>query len=328
MLRLLLLSVVLGVTLSSAISLWADTISNTGTGIEINPWHLVDECAEKTNDLRLINDDRSPTDSEDTSESDPLDIEFSIGTVCPELISLVESSPLAVGVQGSFADLYLSDVENILTLEEFYAQPRGGQAMDRQSLHSIIEALPLAPVELSLVDQAWRWLRDFFSSQEGSAPEWLDFSISKEQAQFVQYLVGGALVLAALFIVINEIRLSHRRRSQQYENYRGTTHRPSAQNLTDIHNAPLAEQPSKILERLLAALEARKLIRVDLTRTHRDVMRLQLPPVTDTLHEVACTAEGQVYGSKAASAEEIRVLHEALAEAEQAIPLMKQHDRA
>ena len=186
-----------------------------------------------------------------------------------------------------------------------YAEAAAGPLLEETLLESVLAelTLPETAAELTFWEELEKWLARYLGEQSDPVlPEWLrSFRLPEETALWVFYISCALIVLLAMGIVGNEIRLARGRR-------KGPETQTAAEAETEA--AGFAEspdsEPTSLLE-LPAWLLGRLIVRLGLslrsTRgdslTHRELVQAGqgLPgEVTDPLGALARTAERIRYG--------------------------------
>lgn len=184
-----------------------------------------------------------------------------------------------------------------------YAEPASGPLLEETLLESVLTGLtlPEASAELSLWEELERWLSKYLDDQSGPVlPEWLrSLRLPEETALWVFYISCALIVLLALAIVGNEIRLARGRRKGPVAKTGAEIEAARFAESPDSEPTSLLELPAWLLSRLIARLGLRLSGARGDSLTHRELVQAgqSLPEeVTEPLGALARTAERIRYG--------------------------------
>lgn len=220
-------------------------------------------------------------------EDEAPDAVLLIQDVCPDLVAVLARSPWAPALEDEVIGwMTPGDAVALLTLEEAYSS--AGRPQGRPSIESLAAALAALPPfdpppELSLWDQIVLFLEDLFGVDgEGGnwLPDWLrNLALPDSWTEIAVWAIGAAIVLAAVAVVLNELRHAgfftrvgrgERGGGRDPVFERG---RKLPLTLENVRAAPTAEQPALLLGLVLARLRSRygRIFGDELT--HRELVR-------------------------------------------------------
>jgi hypothetical protein len=249
-------------------------------------------------------------------------IPYGLETDCPGLSAALEevgaSDWLSWRQRGLLTRDSLADM--VWLIERYRRAPAAAQPIDPASLAQILSDLHEEPPARppGLMERLRHWLRAWLERQsEGDS--WLDrwlreFEVSRGVTLTIVYGLAALVVISALGIVFNELRLEgafggharRRRAAGGVASLAGAEGVPPT--LADLEAAPLHERPSLLLRLLVASLVRRGRLTADRSLTHRElVVRARLDDASqrDCLARVSSAAERIVYSGSAPAAAEI-----------------------
>lgn len=209
-----------------------------------------------------------------------------LADVCPNLALELQSGAWAPTLGAVRADdLTSRQFEELVDLIEDYERAPREAALAVEQLAAFVEALPpFEPVaEVSLWDQIREWIRNRLGfddpDRNGGLIEWLrNLSIPEEWVRTIVYVLGVSIVIAALVVFVNELRVSGMLGGDQSRaQLRATTSILPAWakrlplTFEGVRRAPPARQPALLLSMLVERLQARFGDAVRASLTHREL---------------------------------------------------------
>lgn len=204
---------------------------------------------------------------------------------CPELKIALEHSPYAAWFPEEWWDPQFS-MGSLAELRDHIALASNGReprSLDTSGVAAALDSLEddRRARQVTWWDRLREWLRSRFRPDEQEQPtwlyEWLD-ELSRHQTavRIIGYTLFGLVVLAAVWIVINEFRATgvfgarRQRRSRSAVTLASAGSRQGL-TLSDIDGSDPLSRPSLLLALLLAALAKRDDRIVDASVTHREL---------------------------------------------------------
>ncbi len=195
---------------------------------------------------------------------------------CPQLAEMLEEHHLAPLLARAQGERGLADLEGLLAIESFYTNTLPRQKTHAVALDKALESLAVErPPTVSIWGQIWNWLALKWRGSGLQLPGWFDdVSISEDAIKWTLLLIIALIVIAALVIVANELRLGLRaRRKHSPDSWMvsGAGAQPSL-SFGDLAGSLLAEQPGLLLRIVLAGLVKAGKIDYRVSMTHRDIL--------------------------------------------------------
>jgi hypothetical protein len=204
---------------------------------------------------------------------------------CPELKSILEHSPYAAWLPEEWWHQQLTS-GSLLELREHIEHESAARAAGTLDTSGVSAALGSLAEDLRASKVTWwdrlrEWLRSRLQPEEEEQPtwlfEWLD-KLSRHEAalRVAMYTLFGLIVIAAIWIVINELRAAgvfgvRARRAALSAERRAGSRQVRELTLADIENSDPANRPSMLLALLLTAWARREDRAVDNSTTHREL---------------------------------------------------------
>lgn len=209
-----------------------------------------------------------------------------LADVCADLAEELESGAwgAALGSVGA-EDLSARSFGELVDLIENYERAPAETALAVDELAAVVESLrPFEPVaELSLWERIREWISDRLGFDDpargGGLIDWLrNLSIPEDWVRTIVYVLGITIVIAALVVLVNELRVSGV--------FGGGTGRASVRGgaaavpawakrvpltFDGVRRAPAARQPALLLELLVERLRGRFGDSVRDSFTHREL---------------------------------------------------------
>ena len=201
----------------------------------------------------------------------------------------------------------------LAAMEAFYRSRNPSEGPDLNRLTEALESLRLkSPEPPTLWERLVAWFRDYFGSSDPGLPTWMqDFSLNPSLLEWTLYVCSGALVLAAITVVANEIRqLRGARRAAETPGWSAEERSaPQPPQLANLANTPLNELPGILFQILLAKLQTLELLPQRRSLTHREIVQTARDSAeADAITAVARAAERATYGGWQPSPEDARDL--------------------
>jgi len=208
-----------------------------------------------------------------------------IETNCPDLKSTLEHSPYAAWFPEEWWGPALT-TDSLAELRDHMVQLSQAQKSRVIDTGGVAEALNSLEEELRASKVTWRdrlveWLRSQFRQEEAESPDWLykwldELAGHASAVRVVGYTLFGLIVLAAVWIVINELMAAgvfgeRWRRRLRGDTVTGAVLASQAPSLADIEAGDPLNRPSLLLVLLMNALAKRENRAVDTSVTHREL---------------------------------------------------------
>jgi hypothetical protein len=200
-----------------------------------------------------------------------------LALACPELAEMLAEHRLAPLLARAEGERGIADLEGLLDVEAFYTNTLPEEKTNAAALEKAAASLGVErPPSVSVWQQVWNWLAQKLRGSGLQLPAWFeDVSIFEDALKWTLLAIIALIVIAALVIVINEIRhgLKARRKPGPAEGWMvtGTAAQPSL-SFGDLAGARLAEQPGLLLRIVLAGLVKAGKIDYRVSMTHRDIV--------------------------------------------------------
>jgi hypothetical protein len=222
-------------------------------------------------------------EEEEERETEPAlkDIE----SQCPELKSILEHSPYAAWFPEQWWHSQLS-TGSLTELQAHIAHESAAheaRTLDISGVGAALESLETdrRASKVTWWDRLREWLRSRLKPEEEEPPtwlfKWLDELGRHEMAlRIIGYSLYGLIVIAALWIVINELRAAGvfgagARRRARAAGALASARAKHELTLADVESSDPANRPSLLLTLLLAALARREDRMIDDSTTHREL---------------------------------------------------------
>lgn len=207
---------------------------------------------------------------------------------CPGLeAALAESGYAPFISEGQLALLTVHGLVDLRRLAQRYREPPAEAELEPAALDSILSSLqqeqPAEPA-LGWYGRLKRWLRDALRQADGESgswlSEWLDgFEMSPEAGRGIFYGVVVAVILLAIAVLLNELRVAgvgrggRRKRASAAASATEHSRDPYTMTLSDLDTLPLHEQPSMLLRMVAAQLMKAGRLSGERGLTHRELAR-------------------------------------------------------
>ena len=209
-----------------------------------------------------------------------------LGDVCPELAEAIGDGPWGEALAGTSADrLGTAAFRHLTELVATYERPSAGELeLHIDSLDDSLAALKLEmpAVELTIWERIQRWFDEQFGSRADSSgwlAKWLEhLSPSERVVRYLVIMLGIVLVVATVFVVVNELRVAGVLAGdalRKYSPLAPSASEPAAARvpeLDDIARAPLVRRPVLLLALVLERLRARGAAPLRDSLTHRELL--------------------------------------------------------
>ena len=208
-----------------------------------------------------------------------------IETNCPDLKTTLEHSPYAAWFPEDWWGLTLS-TGSLLELRdhmELASKAREPRSLDTTGVTTALDSLEddLQASQVTWWDRLLEWLRSRLRPEAEEPPTWLfkwldEFSRHQTAVRIIGYTLFGLVVLAAVWIVINEFRAAgvfgaRRQRRSRSAAMLAAAGPTQGLTLSDIDGSDPLSRPSLLLALLLAALAKRENRIVGASVTHREL---------------------------------------------------------
>lgn len=137
-----------------------------------------------------------------------------LAAACPEASRALDADPWSELLTVPSDELSTRSVVELSALAEYYRHPPPGTRLDPGLLDAVLAALPEAGGEEppSLWERLRRWLLSMLEEEDDVLPAWLEgLALPDGAVEWVWYSAVIVIVLLALAILVNEIRLYSRR---------------------------------------------------------------------------------------------------------------------
>jgi hypothetical protein len=236
---------------------------------------------------------------------------------CPGL----EQALIDLGLDPFIADsqwdtIGLYGLMSLQSVEQRYAEPPAAREIQVDSLESILDELQQpaqAEQPLTWFERFKRWLRNLMGQQDAATDSWLsrwlqEHSLSETAQKVLLYAVVALVVLLALAVIVNEVRVARRgrrKRERTHASFAEASLDGPARSL-DLDAAARNERPSILLQMLVATLVKTGRLQAERSLTHRELAaraRFDDPSQRESFRRIAHLAERVVYGGDEAPAE-------------------------
>ncbi len=234
---------------------------------------------------------------------------------CPELAAALAADSFDPPLANFWLDDWsLYDVEALASIAQAYERPGAARPLHRATLDDVLAQLPdeQRPETLSLWDRIGEWLRSKFGreAQAGSGllERWLSqLKVPDSFWVWVGYISTGLIVIAAIAIVINELRqagLLKRKQARPDDTPAGIAAGANSANEAELQ----LTKSSLLLERILSRLRGENPAPFRAALTHRELIHGANTLPEDQrpkLVRLIQSAERMVYGNWAPSSAEL-----------------------
>jgi hypothetical protein len=206
---------------------------------------------------------------------------------------------------------------SLRSVADRYNEPPAAREVQVGSLQSIIDELKQpaqAEQPLTWLQRLERWLRNLMGQRDSATDSWLsrlfdEYSLSETAQKILFYGAVSVVVLLALAVIVNEVRVARRGRRKrdrtQASSADGTSVDAFARSL-DLDAAARNDRPSILLQMLVATLVKTGRLQAERSLTHRELTaraRFDDSSQRENFRRVAQLAERIVYGGDDAPAE-------------------------
>jgi hypothetical protein len=208
-----------------------------------------------------------------------------IETQCPELKSILERSPYAAWFPEEWWHPQLSTgtLAELKALIAYESLAHEARTLDTSGVGAALESLETdrRASKVTWWDRLREWLRSRLKPDEEEPPTWLfkwldELSRHETALRVTGYALFGLIVIAALWIVINELRAAGVFGARARRRARSAATLASARaarglTLADVESSDPLNRPSLLLKLLLAAWAKREDRTIDDSTTHGEL---------------------------------------------------------
>lgn len=252
-----------------------------------------------------------------TGKARPATRAITLSETCPRLAMALEDFParglLAAELGETTTFTQLRDLQSLLAGYEQPLPERG--ALDFQALPALLaDTLIEAPErEPTLSELFWQWLQSLFDEHRRSGPSWLvDLLRWLTPPQWVMRWIGrivmGAIIVVALFVIVNELHQSGLVRRFGRPSASGvrtgplpSPHEQPVPTWQDVLTLPFRQRPAALLRFVVALLVHQGLVPDNRSLTNRELLaRLDAGDQARArqFKLVVTGAESELYGNR------------------------------
>ncbi len=261
-------------------------------------------------------------------------IEECVGTVDPDVVGLDEIEQTCPDIRVALEELGLTDLvsenqlsvlsrdglDSLSALVSHYENEPERAAIGSESLAPVLDSLRKPPVpeqSLSWFERFKRWLRELFEKQQvqpGTDTEsWLSRWLNEHPLpEVVRWgLIYGSIalvVLLAVGIVINEVRVAARGRRRKSASATGAVDLPGRAGAAALDIDVGGERMSALLRMLIATLVKTGRLNGASSLTHRELgtrARFDDASQRESFQKIAQLAEREVFGGKPVASDDL-----------------------